>query len=255
MKGIFVISKNTFKELTRQKIFFIIVFFGFTMLFVTFFLYPLSVGEQSKILRDFGLSAITFFNILLVIITGSTLLHKEMDKRTIYLVITTPVRRREIIIGKFFGLLSVVLVNVFFMEFFHQLLILLNDKRFDFNMFVALYPFIYEISVIISLLIFFSTFTGVLFSAFIGFLFYIIGHLIESLKLFAEITKYPLLKFLSYTFYYILPNFEHFNIKNKIVYEGIPGKEYFIFSSFYGLVYIIFLIYLSTIIFERKEFK
>ncbi|MEN3045460.1 MAG: ABC transporter permease [Candidatus Hydrothermales bacterium] len=255
MRRIFVVSKNTFKELTRQKIFLIIVIFGLTMLFITFFLYPLSVGEQSKILRDFGLSAITFFNTLLVIITGATLLHREMDKRTIYLVITTPVKRREIIIGKFFGLFSVVLINVFLMEVFHQLLILLNDRNFDFTMFVALYPFIYEISIIISLLIFFSTFTGVFFSAFVGFLFYVIGHLIESLKLFAEITKYPLLKFISYAFYYILPNFEHFNIKNRIIYEGIPAKEYFIFSSLYGLIYIIFLIYLSILIFEKKEFK
>ncbi len=255
MKRIFAIAKNTFKELTRQKIFFIIVLFGFAMLFISFFLYPLSVGEQSKIIRDFGLSAITFFNTLLVIITGSALLHKEMDRRTIYLVITTPVERKEIIIGKFLGLFMIVIINIIGMEIFHQTLIFFTDRKFDLNMFIALYPFIFEISIIIAILLFFSTFTGTLFSAFMGFAFYVIGHLIESLKLFAEVSKSAFLKIFSYFLYYFLPNLEHFNIKNKVVYGEIPGKEYFIFSTAYGLIFIILLLYTSSLIFEKKEFK
>ncbi len=255
MSRIFTISKNTFRELTRQKIFFIIVLFGFVMLFISFFLYPLSVGEQSKIIRDFGLSAITFFNTLLVIIVGSTLLHKEMDKRTIYLVITTPVERREIIIGKFLGLFFIVLINIVGMEVFHQILIFFTDHKFDLKMFIALFPYLFEVSIIICILLFFSTFTGTLFSAFMGFAFYVIGHLIESLKLFAEISKSLFLKIFSYFFYYFLPNFEHFNIKREIVYGEIPDKEYFIFSICYGLIYIILILYISSLIFEKKEFK
>ncbi|MEO0289656.1 MAG: ABC transporter permease subunit [candidate division WOR-3 bacterium] len=255
MKGIIAIAKNTFKELVRQKIFFIIVIFGFSLLFISFFLYSLSVGEQSKIIRDFGLSAITFFNTILVIIVGGSLLHKEFDKRTIYLIVTTPVERREIIIGKFFGFLVLILINIIGMSIFHQILIFLTDGKFDLKIFIALYPFIFEISIIISILIFFSTFTGVIFSAFMGFIFYVIGHLIESLKLFSEISKSLFLKIISYFLYYFLPNLEHFNIKNNIVYGEIPKKEYFLFSTSYGLIYIILLLYISSLIFEKKEFK
>ncbi len=255
MRRILGVAKNTFKELVREKIFLIIIIFGFAMLFFSFFLYPISVGMESKIIRDFGLSAITFLNILLLIVSGSNLLHKELDKRTIYLVITTPVKRSEVIIGKFLGLFAIFILNVTGMEIFHQILIYFTDFKFDFKMFIALFPFIFEGAIIISLLLFFSTFTGTIFSAFLGFAFYVIGHLIESLKLFAEISKIAFLKILSYFLYYFLPNFEHFNIKNKVIYGEIPGREYFIFSTSYGLIFIILLLYASSLIFERKEFK
>jgi len=255
MKRIFVIAKNTFKELKRQKVFFVLLLFGFSMLFISFFLYPLSIGEQSKIIRDFGLSAITFFNVLLVIINGSTILYREFDKKTIYLVITTPVERKEVILGKFFGLYFLILLNLFLMEIFHQILIFFTDGKFDLKIFIALYPFLFEIGIIISLILFFSTFTGTTFSAFMGFIFYVIGHLIEALKLFAEISKSYFLKIFSYFFYYTLPNLEHFNIKNQIVYREIPEKEYFLFVSSYGIIFIIFLLYAASLIFEKKEFK
>lgn len=255
MVKIFAIFLNTFRELVRQRIFLIIVIFGFAMLFISFLLYPLSVGVQSKIIRDFGISAVTFFNTVLVIISGSTLIHKEIDKRTIYLIVSTPINRRSFIIGKFLGLFLVVFINLIAMEFFHQILIYFTDKKFDLSMFVILYPFLFEISIIISILILFSTFTSSIFASFMGFAFYVIGHLIESLKLFAEITKLKFLKFFSYIIYYVLPNLEHFNIKSKVIYGEFPERSYFLFSSAYGLIYVILLLYISIIIFEKKEFK
>lgn len=255
MKKILAVALNTFRESVRQKIFFILFIFGFTLLLISFFLYPLSVGEQSKIIRDFGLSAISFFNILLIIIIGSTLIHKEIEKRTIYLVVTTPVEKKEIIIGKFLGLFLLIIINIVIMEIMHQILIFFTDKKFDFSLFIAFFPFLFECSILISFLILFSTFSSSILSAIMGFLIYIIGHFIESLKLFAEISKIKIIKLISYFFYYILPNFENFNIKSNIVYGEMPSFNYFLFSISYGTIYTVIILFLAIIILERKEFK
>ncbi len=131
MKRIIAISLNNFKESVRQKIFIIIIIFGILLLITSFFLFPLSVGEQSKIIRDFGLSIITFLNIVILIITGGTLIYKEIEKRTIYITLSAPVRRNEVIIGKFIGLFLVILINLISMSILHQILIFFTDKRFD----------------------------------------------------------------------------------------------------------------------------
>ncbi|MEO0263602.1 MAG: ABC transporter permease subunit [candidate division WOR-3 bacterium] len=255
MKKILAVGLNTFRESVRQKIFFILLIFGFTLLLTSFFLYPLSVGEQSKIIRDFGASAISFFNILLIIIVGSTLIYKEIEKRTIYLVVTTPIEKSEIIIGKFLGLFLIIIINIVTMNIMHQVLIFFTDKKFDPTLFIIFYPFLFECSILISFLILFSTFSSSILSAIIGFLIYIIGHLIESLKLFAEISKIKIIKYISYFFYYILPNLENFNIKSNVVYGEIPSFNYFLFSSSYGIIYTIIILYIAIIVLEKKEFK
>ncbi len=255
MKRIIAISLNNFKESVRQKIFIIIIIFGILLLITSFFLFPLSVGEQSKIIRDFGLSIITFLNIVILIITGGTLIYKEIEKRTIYITLSAPVRRNEVIIGKFIGLFLVILINLISMSILHQILIFFTDKRFDPEIFISLFPFLFEISIMIALMILFSSFSSYLFSSFMGAIIYLIGHSIESLKEFAEISKSTFLKIISYIFYYLLPNLEIFNIKNEVVYKNLPSLNYFLFSTSYGIAYTIFLLILSIIIFEKREFK
>lgn len=255
MKGLIAVSLNTFRESVRQKIFLIIVIFGIVLILISFFLFPLSVGEQSKILRDFGLSGIFNLNIIIIIISGGTIIHKEIERRTIYLTISSPIKRKYIIIGKFFGLFLISLLSTIGMTVFLQILIFLQEGKFDPSIFIAIYPFIFEIGIMIGILVLFSSFSSSIFSSFAGFSFYIIGHLIESLKEFAEISKLKFLKFLSYFLYYILPNLENFNIRAKIVYKELPEMAYFIFSTCYGIIYIVFLLFLSQIIFEKREFK
>lgn len=189
MERIIAISLNNFKESIRQKIFLIIIIFGILLLIISFFLFPLSVGEQSKIIRDFGLSIITFLNIVTLIIIGGTLIYKEIDKRTIYITLSTPCKREELVIGKFIGLFLVILINLIGMSILHQVLIFFTDGIFDPLIFIPLFSFLFEISIMIGIMILFSSFSSYLFSSFMGALIYLIGHSLESLKEFAEISK------------------------------------------------------------------
>lgn len=255
MNRIWAIIENTFKESLRQKILLLLVIFSILLIVVSIFLEPFALGEAPRILRDFGLAVSALFGVLVVIIIGSTLIHKDIEKRTIYTVITKPVRRSEIIIGKFLGLLLLIIILVCAMAAIQQLVIFLYEGSFDFSLLIAIPFLILEIMILLGILLLFSSFSSPALSAIMGILFFIIGHASPDLKLFADQTGAVILKYCANAFYYILPNLENFNLRIDLVHKLPLYPDQILFSVCYGLIYTIFLIYLAIIIFQRREFK
>ncbi|MGQ9844007.1 MAG: ABC transporter permease [Spirochaetota bacterium] len=255
MSKIFAVLENTFKESLRQKIMLLLVIFSVLLIIVSLFLEPFALGESPKLLRDFGLAVSSLFGVLVVIIIGSTLIHKDIEKRTIYTVIVKPIRRSEIILGKFLGLFLLIALLMSAMTVIHQIVIFIYEGTFDFNILLALPFSLLEIMVILGILLMFSSFSSATLTSIMGVIFYVIGHSANDLKLFADTTKVNTVKYLAYVFYYILPNLENFNLRLELVHKLPLVTDQLIFSMCYGFIYTIFLIYLAILIFERREFK
>jgi len=255
MHRVWAIIENTFKESLRQRILLLLVVFSILLIVVSIFLEPFALGESPKILRDFGLAVSSFFGVLVVIIVGSSLIHKDIEKKTIYTVIAKPVKRSEIIIGKFLGLFFLIAILVSAMAIIHQFVILIYEGNLDLPLLLAVPFTLLEIMVLLGILLLFSSFSSPTLTAIMGVLIFIIGHTAPDLKLFADTTKVSLLKYLTYGFYYLLPNLENFNLRLELVYKLPIYQDQLLFSLCYGISYVIFLIYLSIIIFERREFK
>lgn len=255
MSKIFAVLENTFKESLRQKIMLLLVIFSVLLIIVSLFLEPFALGESPKLLRDFGLAVSSLFGVLVVIIIGSALIHKDIEKRTIYTVIVKPVRRSEIILGKFLGLFLLIALLMTAMTVIHQIVIFIYEGTFDFDILLALPFSLLEIMVILGILLLFSSFSSATLSSIMGVIFYVIGHSANDLKLFADTTKVNTLKYLAYGLYYILPNLANFNLRMELVHKLTLYPDQLLFSICYGLVYTIFLLYIAIIIFERREFK
>ena len=255
MHRVWAIVENTFKESLRQRILNLLIIFSILLIVVSIFLEPFALGESPKILRDFGLAVSSIFGILVVIIIGSSLIHKDIEKRTIYTVITKPVKRGEIIVGKFLGLFFLIAVLELGMTAIHQVVIFVYEGSFDPYLLIA-FPFsLLEVMVLLGILLLFSSFSSTTMTSIMGIIFFIIGHGSPDLKLFADQTKVVALKYLAYIFYYILPNLENFNLRIDLVYKLPIHTDQLLFSLCYGLIYTILLLYISTLIFERREFK
>ncbi len=255
MHRIWAIVENTFKESLRQRILMLLVVFAILVIVVSIFLEPFALGEASKIMRDFGLAAASLFGVLIVIIIGSTLIHKDIEKRTIYTLVTKPVKRSEIIIGKFLGLLLLIAVLECAMAIIHQVVILIYEGTFDLPLLITIPFSLIEIMILSGILLLFSSFSTPALSALMGIIFFIIGHASPDLKLFADQTEPILLKYIAYGFYYILPNLENFNLRIEVVHKLPLYPDQVIFSICYGFIYTIFLLYLAIIVFEKREFK
>jgi ABC-type transport system involved in multi-copper enzyme maturation permease subunit len=252
---IVVIALNTFRETVREKVLYNLLFFALLMIGSSILLSTLTIGEQSKIIMDIGLAGINIFGVLIAIFVGIGLVSKEIEKKTIYTIISKPIYRYQFLLGKYLGLLITLFVNTSIMVtgFFGVLLLMTYNITPD--MVKAILLIFVELMVVTAVALMFSTFTTSLLSAIFTISIYIIGHLLGDLKVFAAKLGNPVIVFLLDALYYILPNLENFNIKGEVVHNIALDPSLIVMSVLYGLLYISMILFSSVIIFQRRDFK
>lgn len=254
------LALNTLRETIRDKILYVILVFALIMIASSALLADLSLGQQGRIVVDLGLSAISVFGLIITIFVGTNLLNKEIDKKTIYLILSKPIRRSEFILGKFLGLSLTLGVITLAMSacFFAVLWTTLRGVGIDpltwFPTSVMALSLIYvEMLLLTAGAIFFSTFASPVMSAMFTLGLYLIGHMSYDILNFGQITGKVMLQQVTQALFYILPDLERLNLKNVLLHERIP-MDVFGSSIGYGLLYIAGLLVLSMMIFEGKEF-
>ena len=111
MGRIVTIALGAFKESVRERVLYNLIVFAFLMIGAAILLGSISVGVEQIILVNLGLAAISVFGLLIAIFIGIGLVSKEIDRRTIYNILSKPVTRAEFILGKYAGLLLTLFVN------------------------------------------------------------------------------------------------------------------------------------------------
>lgn len=112
------IAQNTFREARRDRALYVFFFFVAAVILASRLLAYISIGDKGKVIADVGLAAISVLGVLIAIFVGTGLIHKEIDKRTAYTILSKPVARWEFVIGKYLGLAAVVTVNWLAMSLF-----------------------------------------------------------------------------------------------------------------------------------------
>lgn len=255
MAKILTIAVNTFREAVRDKILYSLLIFALLMIGSSVFISTLSVGDQIKIIKDMGLSMISIFGTLIAIFVGISLVYKEIEKRTIYTIIAKPIGRHHFLMGKYCGLILTLLVEITIMATGFLLLLLFHPGSFDPALFKAIYLIFIELMLVTAVALLFSSFSTPILSGIFTLLFFVIGHLTYDFKILVAESKVKSLVRFSNFLYYALPNLENFNIKSKVVHHLPVGWDYMLFSTIYGLFYILLLLSLSIIIFQRRDFK
>src|SRR4051794_8754785 len=100
----FTIALATAKEAIRQPAFFVMAFFAGALLIVTIFISYFTFGEDIKMYKDTGLATISFFCLLLALLTASSTVADEIEGKTAITLLSKPINRRQFIIGKFLGI-------------------------------------------------------------------------------------------------------------------------------------------------------
>src|SRR5437588_11841170 len=115
MSRVLAIASNTFREAVRDRVLYNLIAFALLMVGASVLVGQISIGIERNVLINLGLTAISLFGIVIAIFIGIGLVSKEIDKRTLYTILSRPVRRWEFILGKFWGLVGTLVVNTFFM--------------------------------------------------------------------------------------------------------------------------------------------
>lgn len=254
--NILPIAEYTVKENIRSKIFYILLLFLMIMTGACLIFSSLSPDTEARVITDIGLACIEIFSFMSGIFAAVNLVLEEIENRTIYLLITRPLRRAEYIIGRFLGLLVILFTNILLMS--GALLLLLKvvaHANLNIMLFWSLVTIFFKIIIIIAValtasLIFTSTVTAMAFSFFV----WIVGHFSNELKIIAEKVSGPVTKSVVYLLYYALPNFQYLNLKDKLAIPEIMPMDIVSQILLYALVYTVIMLTIGSYLFQKKEF-
>lgn len=261
MNKIFTIALNTYREAVRNKVFYILLVFGLLLLGFSLVLASLALGNEDRIIKHVGMMAINVFGLLLAVFVGVNLVYEELDKRTIYTVISSGVSRTEFILGKFFGLFFTIAVNVIIMCILLCILIAFwENSVVTPTLLLAVYLILFEMMIISAFAILFSSFSTPVLSAVLTFMCWVIGRMSEDLwewgRQLAEQGQVGVANLLQ-VLYYILPNLAIYNIQDQVVYRGDIGSIGYntLLYPFAAILYTAILLIIATISFARRDFK
>lgn len=292
MNSILAIAFNTFKEAVRNRILYIILFFALIMIGTSGVISELTIADRGKIIRDLGFSAINLFGVAIAVFVGVSLVYNELEKRTIYTIVSKPIARWQFLLGKCLGLLMTIYANIAIMTFFFLALLhyeagkaVENSSAFA-NLFGAvgkaavsfflwdqyeaaknIMPVILatciELAMVTCFAILYSSFTTPTLSMFFTVLTFISGRLNEDIVLFAEnLAKraantgggLPPSYYLAQAAAHVTPNLQVFHRSvEQALYE--PRVTVWWTSIGYAVLYSSAILVLAVLIFSRRNFK
>ncbi len=256
MRKIWSVALNTYRESVREKLLYLVIIYALALIVSVFILSPLSVGaEKGKIVTDVGLAGISILGILTAIIVGSNLVHKEVDKKAVLMVLTRPVSRAGYLIGKFAGVTLSLLSLVSIMTVVLVVMMLVGGAPLTPAVFMAIGLSIIEIGLIISVMIFFSTFTSPLLTSFFTICIFVTGSLSGDLRLFAQKFGGKMMNYVMDVLYFTLPNLKVFNLRHEAVHGLRYSSVEILLPAAYGIVYTAAMLYFAWLVFRRREFS
>src|SRR5256884_1018600 len=233
------IASNTFREAVRDRVLYNLIAFALLLSGAAILVGQISIDIERLVVINLGLTAISLFGIVIAIFIGIGLVSKEIEKRTLYTVLSRPVRRWEFIVGKFFGLAGTLFVNTFFMAMgvFGALLYVSHHfQKADAWVLVALYCIILEFVIITALALLFSSFSSPLLSAVFAFSLFVVGSFAEDLRGFAAMTK-GVTRWLATGAAYLIPHFSALNVISSVAPGEAGSRQLVFYNSAYALFY------------------
>ena len=268
MRSLGWIAVNGFRESVRDKVLYNLVAFAILLIGASYLLGQLTAGQDLKIIKDLGLSAMSIFGLFIAVFIGIGLVFKEVERRSIYSLLAKPIRRHEIVIGKYAGLVLTLTVNIAIMtvalyavlafvgwgenEFARQAR---EAPALDPALLKAVVLIFVQLMVVTAVALFFSTFSTPILSAALTLGVYVAGYFSADLRNFDQVVDSRLAQMLARGLYYVLPNLAPFDVASQVA-HGLPVTTgYMAVTVSYGFVYIAILLVAGATIFSRRDFK
>jgi ABC-type transport system involved in multi-copper enzyme maturation permease subunit len=257
-RRVVAIARNAFREAVRDRVLYNLVVFVLLLIAGAIFLGELSAGQEAKIIIDLGLSAILLFGVFISIFVGVGLVYKEIERRTLYAILSKPIGRGEFLLGKYLGLCLTLLVNVAIMGVGLSLALVYVKRGWD-PLVVRIWPAILliyvELMILTGVAMLFSAFSSPALSALLTFFVFAIGHFSADLKTLSNSMGSAPTRWFFAGLYYLLPNLANYNAITTAAHGLMPDIRALIAAVGYGLIYIGVLLAATTLIFSRRNLK
>jgi Cu-processing system permease protein len=254
MRRVVAIAVNTFRETIRDRVLGVIVLFALGMIIASLWLASISLDQQARMMKDFGLVAVTFFGLVVAVFVAASLVHKEVEKRTVFVLFSKPVGRTEFIWGKFLGLAATMAVVLAGMGSFLFLLTLVVAKQASGWLLVATALIYLQLLVVMAVTVFFSTVSSAILSSVLGISVFVAGQLSHNVLSLSRMGNGVVVKAASWLVYVLIPNLSAVDVKPTVVGEASASWAGVAAWAGYLVVYIVAVLLAASWVFRRKEF-
>lgn len=251
--SILSIAKNTYREAIRDKVLYLLLVFGALAILASKILGYVSIGSELKIIKDISLASISVFGALIAVFVGTSLIYKEVDKRTIYTIISRPIARYEFILGKYLGLVMLLATTTVYMTVFAAAYILIMGGEIDAMFFSAVLLVYWKLLLVTAFSVLLSSLTSPILGAIIVLAGYFFGHATGILIDLPPQLQGTSAEAVGRAIYFVTPNLSNFDIWQEYANGINVSTSYVIWTLGYGTVYTGFLLYLATVAFENKD--
>jgi Cu-processing system permease protein len=258
---IFAIVLNTFREAMRHKIVYGVVFVVVAINFAAVACGEVSLAEEARVARDFGLAGMSLFGSMTAIVLGVLLLYNEIQKRTVHVILAKPIRRFEFVLGKYLGMAVTLTLLCVAFSLALALMLLTQDVGFDANVGKAVVLAWFEVMVVAAIAIFFSSFSTPYLSGIFTFGLFVIGRSYAELAYAAEKWKEPILAGVAKVALWLVPDLHLFVIsggtvdgQHVTVHGSFVSWGYVAYAGVYAGCVVTALLLVAIAVFSRRDF-
>jgi ABC-type transport system involved in multi-copper enzyme maturation permease subunit len=252
------VAINTFREAVRDRVLYNLVVFALLMMGAAVLVGQISIAIERLVIVNLGLTAISVFGLVMAVFIGVGLVHKEMEKRTLYSLLSKPVRRWEFLAGKFAGFLLTLAVNTALMTLGLGAALLYVSRSFvraDVSILVAVYFILLQLALVTALALLFSCFSSPMLSTVFTLALFVTGVFAKDIQAFGSVTRSPGLKAITALLYYMLPNFGNFNVIAAAAHGHPLPLSLVAQNTAYAVLYVAVVLLAASAIFANRNLK
>ncbi|MGH7981757.1 MAG: ABC transporter permease [Candidatus Udaeobacter sp.] len=284
LSRIYAITTNTVTELTRLKVFYVLLVFALVLIGSSIFMAQFSFQQEFQILKDVSLGAISIFTSLLAIVATARLLPQDMEDRTVYTILAKPVPRFEYVLGKIAGVLLLLAISIVVMAAAFVLVLYMREQAvlratatqmsgappdqiaealrlvrstaFNINILPGIIIIYLKACLLAALTLFVSTFaTSNIFTIVVMAFIYFIGHLEATAREYwlQEHSSGLLARIFLAVVALLFPDLQAFNLVDDIVAGTAISLALFTKTAVLGVFYTIIYTLLAAFVFYGKE--
>jgi ABC-type transport system involved in multi-copper enzyme maturation permease subunit len=249
------IAMNTLREAIRHRVLYTLLFFALALIGTGILLSTLSYVERERILQDVGFAAIRVFTAAIAIFLGIGLVHREIDRRTIFTILAKPIARSEFLLGKYVGLLLTLWLQIAIMGLGFCAVSLLAGAPLRPAHGFALLLVGAEAAVVVAIALLFSAFTTPMLASLFTGAVWLIGHLSRDLLAIGARADLTSVRRATALLYRVLPDLGAFDLTSLAVHGRVLVASDVVLPCLYAAGYAVLTLVAATAIFERRDFR
>jgi ABC-type transport system involved in multi-copper enzyme maturation permease subunit len=262
------VAVNVFRESIRDRVPYNLVLFAILLIGSSILLAQLTAGQDVKIIKDLGLAATSLFGLFIAIFIGIGLVSKEVERKSIYALLTKPVSRPQFIAGKYLGLVLTLAANIAVMTLaLYAVLAFMtwmetpefkagwDAPGVDPALLKAVFLIFVQLMIVTAVALFFSTFSSPILSASLTLGLYVVGQFNADLRNFDQVVESRTVAWIARAIYHLVPDLSAFDVKTQVVHGLYVPAGYLGMTALYGMLYVGALLLASIAIFSRRDFK